>query len=82
MKIGDLRDMARNCHWREEIIFEDSDGNLHEVFAAVRTRSCGGDYKIILRETTGNDFEFSIDKNPPQELIDRIEEYNERIERT
>lgn len=38
-------------------------------------------YKIILRETTCNDFEFSVDKNPPQCLKDKIEEYNEKIKK-
>lgn len=77
MNIGDLRDMAKECHWRDEVVFEDADGNLHEVWTAVRVRYFGS-YKIILRETTHKDFEFSVNKNPPQELIDRIEEYNER----
>lgn len=80
MKVGDLRDMAHECHFQDEVIFEDADGNLHEVWTAVRVR-CGGSFKIILRETTRNDFEFAIDKNPPQELIDRIEEYEESKER-
>ena len=80
MNVGDLRDMAKECHGRDEIVYEDADGNLHEVWTAVRIRYFGSN-KIILRETTRNDFEFSVDKNPPQELIDRLEEYNERKER-
>lgn len=81
MNVDNLRTMAHECHGRDEIVFEDADGNLHEIFTAVRTRYLGGSYKIILRETTCNDFEFSVDKNPPQCLKDKIEEYNEKIKK-
>lgn len=49
------------------------------MYTAVRTRVIGGTFKIILRETTEKDFEFKVDKNPPAELIDRLDRYNETI---
>lgn len=80
MRIGDLRDMAHECHWQDEVVFEDADGNIHQVYTAVRARVIGGTCKIILRETTEKDFEFKVDKNPPAELIDRLDRYNETID--
>lgn len=80
MNIGNLRDMSSHCHWADEILFEDSEGNIRPIWTAIRVRS-GGDFKIILKETVVNDFEFKVDKNPPKELLDRLDEYLESKDR-
>ena len=59
------------------VVFEDADGNIHEVYTTMRVRYKGGRPCLILRETTAKDFFLEV-KQPPQELIERLEEYNEK----
>ena len=59
------------------VVFEDADGNIHEIYTAIRVRYIGGRPYLILRETTTKDFFLQV-KQPPQELIDRLEDYNEK----
>jgi hypothetical protein len=59
------------------VVFEDADGNIHEVYTAMRVRYKGGRPWLILRETTAKDFLLEV-KQPPQELIESLEKYNEK----
>jgi hypothetical protein len=59
------------------VVFEDADGNIHEVYTAMRVRYKEGRPWLILRETTAKDFFLEV-KQPPQKLIERLEEYNEK----
>lgn len=76
MKARHLRDLGSSCQAGDEVVFEDADGNIHEIYSAMRVRYRGGEPKLILRETVAKDFFLEI-KQPPQELIDRLEMYNE-----
>lgn len=75
MKASDLKNIR--CPAYYDVVFEDADGNIHEIFSVMKVRYKDGSPKIILRETTANDFFFEVTM-PPQELIDTLEEYNEK----
>ena len=75
MKAHDLKNIR--CPAYYDVVFEDADGNIHEIFSVMKVRYKGGSPKIILRETTANDFFFEVTQ-PPQELIDRLEKYKEK----
>lgn len=59
------------------VVFEDADGNIHEVYTAMRVRHKDVGRVLILRETMEKDFFLNVSQ-PPQDLIDRLEEYNEK----
>lgn len=77
MTASELGESCRHCMRNDLVVFEDTDGNIHEVYTAMRVRYRGGRPWLILRETTARDFFLEV-KQPPQELIERLEEYNEK----
>lgn len=79
MKAYELAECCRHCMKDDLVVFEDADGNIKEIYTAMRVRYIGGRPYLILRETTAKDFFLQV-KQPPQELIDRLEDYNEKHE--
>ena len=77
MTASELGERCRHCMRNDLVVFEDADGNIHEVYTAMRVRCKEGRPRLILRETTARDFFLEV-KQPPQELIERLEEYNEK----
>lgn len=77
MNASEVEECCRHCMRNDLVVFEDAQGNIHEIYTATRVRYIGGRPYLILRETTANDFFLQV-KQPPQELIDRLEEYNEK----
>ena len=77
MTASEIGECCRHCMRDDLVVFEDADGNIHEVYTAMRVRYKGGRPWLILRETTARDFFLEV-KQPPQELIERLEEYNEK----
>ena len=77
MTASELRECCGHCMRNDLVVFEDADGKIHEVYTAMRVRYMGGRPRLILRETTAKDFFLEV-KHPPQELIERLEEYNEK----
>lgn len=72
----DLRDFSHSIGTNCEILFQDAQGNYHQITTAIKTR-CEGE-KAVLMETgqTLGSWELKTSK-PPQELIDYIEKYYE-----
>ena len=77
MKAYEVQECCRHCMRDDLVVFEDADGNIHEIYTAMRVRYIGGRPYLILRETTAKDFFLQV-KQPPQELIYRLEDYNEK----
>ena len=77
MTTSELKDCCGHCMKNDLVVFEDADGNIHEIYTAIRVRYIGGRPYLILREITTKDFFLHV-KQPPQELIDRLEDYNEK----
>ena len=77
MTASDLGECCRHCMRNDLVVFEDADGNIHEVYTAMRVRYKGGRPWLILLETTARDFFLDV-KQPPQELVERLEYYNEK----
>ena len=77
MTASEVGECCRHCMKNDIVVFEDADGNIHEVYSVMRVRYRGSKPKLILRETTAKDFFLEV-KQPPQELIDKLEEYNKK----
>ena len=77
MTAWEIGECCRHCMKNDSVVFEDADGNIHVVFIVMRVRHKDIGRVLILRETTAKDFFFEV-KQPPQELIERLEEYNEK----
>lgn len=56
MRASELGECCRHCMRDDLVVFEDADGNIHEVHTAMRARYKGGRPWLILRETAAKDF--------------------------
>lgn len=74
MTADEVAEFARLGNKGELIVFEDKDGNMHEIYGARRVRADGIPYIILSESYLG--FEFKTEK-APDELTSILNEWNE-----
>lgn len=74
MTADEVGEFCRIANRNEMIVYEDKDGNMHEIYGARRVRADGIAY-IILSETYRG-FEFKTER-ATEELTEALNEYNE-----
>lgn len=74
MSADEVAEFCRNSCKGELIVYEDKNGNMHEIFGARRVRADGIPYIILSESYRG--FEFKTEK-ADEALTEALNEYND-----
>lgn len=74
MSADEVAEFCRTAYRNEMIVYEDKNGNMHEIFGARRVRADGIPYIILSESYRG--FEFKTEK-ADEALTEALNNYND-----
>lgn len=75
MTADEVAEFCRIANRNEMIVYEDKDGNMHEIYGARRVRADGIAYIILSENYRG--FEFNVTQKADEALTETLNKYNE-----